>query len=328
MSGHRSGNTDLQSGGARGRDDRRHAGLVPRSMPLVYAWIESERPATMSDEQYAANPRADVNQDGVVDVADLMAIRAPENWQRKVRPPDQPEPDLVLRYEGTNQDGCALDVRTSKIVLANAAVRSTAHGIVASRIWQPHGLTLSQCDIETEGYGLYSEASALTVRDTVIAARRRDPIRIAGGEGLRFERVAVKPTESAAAWRIHGDPRDGAANAVRRVLILGCSIEGCWPWGIDLGEQYRGAGGIVDDVIIEDCVFHATPNTRYGIRIRARRVTVRDCAGVGFDKAAEGAALVQIERHNIDPTGCVIEGCTCDGGRPVVGNRWSDTVIR
>lgn len=282
----------------------------------------------MNDEQFAVNPRADVNQDGVVDAADLLAIRSPENWQKKIRPADQPEPALVLNYAGTDQDGCALDVRRPNIALSNSDVRSTAHGVVASRIWQPHGLSLSHFDIQTEGYGIYSECNGLKVRDTTIAARQRDPIRIAGGQDLWFERVTVKPTQSAAAWRIHGDPRDGQANDVRRVVILGCSIEGCWPWGIDIGEQYRGAGGLVEEVQIIGAHFYATANTRYGIRIRARRVTVRGCVGHGFDKASPDAALVQIERHNIDPIGCVVENCICDGGRPIVGSRWSDTVVK
>jgi len=300
------------------QDYQQYAELVPRSMPLVYAWIESERPATMSDEQYAANPRADVNQDGKVDAADLLAIRAPENWQKKIRPEGVPELS-VLRYDGTDKDACVVDVRTPNAILRRHLILSTAHGVTLSKIWKPYGCTIEGCDIQTEGYGIYTEGDRLTVRDTIIAARRRDPIRIAGGFGLVFGEGSCAMPLADVATRIHDDAQN--------ILFRNWDFY-CWSWGVDLGEQYRGAGGVVRDVRFENCRFYASEHTIHAIRIRAQNVHLRNCHGIGFNRALPGATFASVERHSCDPTGVVLEGCTVDGGKPLLKSRWADTEVK
>lgn len=266
--------------------------------------------------EFAQNPRADVNQDGVVDAADLLAIRSPENWQRKIRPEGVPEL-TVIRYDGTDPDGCAVDVRSNGYALNRTTVLSKAHGIVADPYWKTNGLYVRNCDIQTEGYGLYSGASTVIVVNTTIAVRNRDPIRIVGGFDMDFVGGKCAMPLSDVATRIHGDAYD--------IIFIDWDFH-CWSWGVDLGEQYRGAGGVVHHVTFYRCRFYASVHTMYGVRVRAQHVTLKDCKGIGFASAQPGAALVTFERHSCDPIGGVVEGCTCDG-RPIVKQRWHDTEV-
>lgn len=269
-------------------------------------------------DEYAQNPRADVNQDGKVDAADLLAIRAPENWQKKIRPEGVPEL-TTIRYDGTDKDACVVDVRSVNAEIRNQLVLSTAHGIVLSQIWKPYGCTISGCTIETEGYGIYTEADRLIVNYTAIKARRRDPLRIANGFGLRFNYGECHMPLSDVATRIHGDAQD--------IVFTGWTFH-CWSWGIDIGEQYRGAGGCVRDVLLEDCTFIASPHTIHGIRIRGQGVKLVRCKGIGFDKAQSGATFASVEKHSCDPTGCVLESCTVDGNKPLLKGRRQDTEVK
>jgi hypothetical protein len=277
----------------------------------------------MSNDNYAADARADVNQDGLVNGADILAIRSPDNWNKPVRPTDVPQPPPAERqrivYAGTDQDACALDVRASNRLVQSADITSTSHGVMNSAAWKTAGLTLRDCLIETIGYGIYSECEGLSILGSRIHAQLRDPIRIAGGRSILVQDCQIDPVSAAVAVRVHDNARD--------VMFHRVKFRNANPWCADLGEQYRGAGGVVNNVIFVDCEFQACPQTVMAVRVRAQNVVVRNCRGIGFDKALPGAVLVSVERHSCDPIGCRIEGCSIDGNKQLVGQRWSDTVV-
>lgn len=264
----------------------------------------------------AENPRADVNGDGIVNAADILEIRRPGNWGLPTKAPEPPAGTLY-RYDGTDPWAAAIDVRGDMEVIG-ADIISTAYGIVA---WAPQTarLRVEGCKFETEGYGLFTRTNNLVVRDSEFYARNRDPIRIAGGTNLLFEGIYIGGTLSAASWRIHGDTRD--------VTIRSAQIYATNPWALDLGEEYRGAGGVVRNVLIENVDIYATAATRMGMRIRAQNVTLRNVRGHGFDRTDPGVGLFQFEKHSCEPTGCRVENCTVDDGRKVVVTPWVDTVV-
>lgn len=265
------------------------------------------------------DPRADVNGDGCVNAADLLIVRAPENWQQCVATP--PPTRTVVSYSGP-AESTAYDIRTSATMLVDLDIRSTQRGIVADSFWAARGvqgLLIENCTLTTQSYGLYSGISGVTVLRSTFAAEMRDPVRITGGSGITFEDCTFALPLADVAVRVHGD--------ASRIVFRRCTFH-CWSWGLDIGEQYRGAGGCVRDVLLEDCVFIAYPTTIHAVRIRGQNVRLIRCIGKGFDKAQSGATFASVEKHSCDPTGAVLEGCTVDGGKALLKGRWADTEVK
>lgn len=265
------------------------------------------------------DPRADVNQDGCVNAGDLAVVRQPGNWGECVETP--PPVRKVVSYSGP-AESTAYEIRLPATVLSNLDIRSTQRGIVADEFWAAlgvQGLVIEDCDIRTHSYGLYSGISGVTVLRTTFTAEQRDPVRITNGTGYTFEDCTFSMPLADVAVRVHGN--------ASRVTFRRCTFY-CWSWGVDIGEQYRGAGGCVRDVTFEDCTFVASPHTIHAVRIRGQNVRLVRCKGVGFDKAQSGATFATVEKHSCEPTGAVLEGCTVDGGRPLLKSRWADTEVR
>lgn len=279
---------------------------------------------------YARDERADVNQDGRVDAADLLSIRDPANWGKLVRPA---EPDTsgwtqytyaapLLDDGEPDRDASAYDVRTNRTI-ERVALTSDARGITADKYWVQKGdvnrLDIRDVDFNTHGYGLYSGVPNLTVERARFNATHRDPIRIEAGYNLKFRNGSCLMPEADVATRIHGDAYD--------IEFTDWDFY-CWSWGADLGEQYRGAGGVVHHVTFKRCRFFASQHTIHAVRIRAQHVKLVDCHGIGFDKAQDGATFATVERHSCDPIGAVLEGCSVDGGKPLLKSKWTDTEVR
>lgn len=265
------------------------------------------------------NPRADVNQDGCVDAADVLEVRRPGNWGECVStPPPEPMRRLVA-YTGTDPDACVFDVRQKDQLLAELDIQSSAHAIMAVGLWNPAGLTARDCSITSIGYGVYSEADGLKILRCEINAKYRDPLRIAGGTGIVVEDTTFALPLADVAVRIHGS----ASN----ITFRRCTFY-CYSWGVDIGEQYRGAGGCVRNVTFEDCTFIASPHTIHAVRIRGQNVRLVRCKGIGFNKAQSGATFATVEKHSCDPTGVVLEGCSVDGNKPLLKGRWADTEVK
>jgi len=266
-----------------------------------------------------ADQRADVNQDGCVNAADLLIVRDPSNWQQCVATPAPTR--TVVSYSGP-PESTAYDVRTSATVLANLDIRSTQRGIVADEFWGAlgvQGLLIEDCTVNSHSYGLYSGISGVTVLRTTFNAAMRDPVRITNGSGYTFEDCTFSMPQADVAVRIHGS----ASN----ITFRRCTFY-CYSWGVDIGEQYRGAGGCVRDVTFEECTFIASEHTIHAVRIRGQNVTLLRCRGIGFDKALSGATFATAEKHSCEPTGARLIGCTVDGGKPLLKGKWKDTEVR
>lgn len=265
------------------------------------------------------NPRADVNGDGCVNAADLLAVRAPGNWGECVATPT-PEPmRRLVAYTGTDPDACVFDVRQKGQLFAELDIQSSAHAIMAAGIWNPAGLTARDCSIMSIGYGIYSEADRLSILQCEINAKYRDPLRIAGGTGVLVEDTTFALPLADVAVRIHGSASD--------ITFRRCMFN-CYSWGVDIGEQYGGAGGCVRNVSFEDCIFIASPHTMHAVRIRGQNVRLIRCIGKGFDKAQPGATFATVEKHSCEPVGAKLIGCSVDGGKALLKSKWTDTEVK
>jgi hypothetical protein len=162
--------------------------------------------------------------------------------------------------------------------LRNCRIVSNQHAISAVGA----GNRIEGCTIECEGYGVYWQGSGV-IRGNVIAARRRDPLRIASGDGIEISGNTLRPTLAAVAFRIH--------DVVSNCRVTANRIEATNPWGLDCGEQYAGAGCTLKNVSIENNVFVAGPQSIHAVRVRTKGVTVGSNTYIGV----WGKSAVSIE---------------------------------
>lgn len=285
---------------------------------FLFAWLLAAASAA------ASLPRADLDGNGRVDLADYAILQAELDAPRPTPTPSPtPEPMRQLIEHLGPADSCAYDIRSAGRTLELLEIRSNQHGVMADDVWAAaRNLTIRDCWIRSVGYGVYSEIPGLRIVGGRIDAARRAPLRIAGGTDIVIEGLTIGPAE------IDAETGIMAAVSVRvhdaqRVIFRDCKFYATNPWGCDVAEQDPNVGTTVGHVLFERCQFYAVPQTRCAVRVRGPDVTVRECEGFNFSPAAEG--FVVVERANIDPARCVVERCKVDANIPIVRRKWDDT---